>query len=348
MSRFVHRIIIAENLRMNSFKKPLAFWAFLVPALVACGGGGGGGGVGASSGASSSSSGIDPANLPDYWYVSAQEARQAVSGSQAPTRTSSQALREIGAIENAADALLASDLLRIEGPSPIPARIPLTCSGGTCTATVDGRTVSVSLDDPDEGTPYFQVVMTHNGIPIGQTFDRTDVGTSDQSDTRAYGGWLQYSAFAIEVSYFPGITSEPGTIDVLGGSYSYGSSPGTNPVSSMDRTATWRGAMVGLGYGNFHPGEPFHGEAMVTVDFTNMDLDVTFSDIVNLHSPSDTPLNGSQWTWENLQINNGAFVQGSSANRIEGRFYGPNHEEVGGIFDRNEMVGAFGARRGTQ
>lgn len=106
--------------------------------------------------------------------------------------------------------------------------------------------------------------------------------------------------------------------------------------------------MVGLGYGSFHPGEPFHGEATVTVDFTDMDLDVTFSDIVNLHSPSDTPLNGPQWTWENLSLNNGAFVQGSSVNRIEGRFYGPNHEEVGGIFDRNEMAGAFGAQRGTQ
>lgn len=59
---------------MNSLNKSLVFWAFLVPALVACGGGGG-------SSANGSPSGIDPANLPDYWYVSAFEARQAVSGS---------------------------------------------------------------------------------------------------------------------------------------------------------------------------------------------------------------------------------------------------------------------------
>lgn len=329
---------------MNSLNKSLVFWAFLVPALVACGGGGGGGG----SSANGSPSGIDPANLPDYWYVDAFEARQAVSGSQAPTRTASQALQEIRALESAADTLLASDLLRIEGPSPIPARLPLNCSGATCTATYNGVTSSVSLPDPDKDGAYIQVVMTHNGIPIGQTFNRTDVGTPDQSDIRAYGGWLEYSAFAIEVDYDPGITFEPGLIDVVGGSYSYGSSSGTNPVSSTDRTATWKGAMVGLGYGNFHPGQPFHGVAMVTVDFTDMDLDVTFSDIVNLHSPSDTPLNGPQWMWESLPLNNGAFSQGSGANRIEGRFYGPNHEEVGGIFDRNEMVGAFGARRGTQ
>ena len=328
---------------MNSFKKSLALWALLVPALVACGGGGG-----SSSGAGSSSSGINPANLPDYWYVTASEVRQAVSGSQAPTRTTSQAVSEIRAIESAADTLLVSDLLRIEGPSPIPARIPLICSGGTCTATYNGATTSVSLNDPDDDPTYTQVVMTHNGVPIAQTFSRTDAGTPDQSDIRSYGGWLEYSVFAIEVVYDPGITYEADSIDVVGGSYNYGSSSGTNPVSSTDRTATWRGAMVGLGYGNFHPGQPFHGEATVTVDFTDMDLDVTFSDIVNLHSPSDTPLNGPQWTWENLHLNSGAFAQGSSANRIEGRFYGPNHEEVGGIFDRNEMVGAFGARRGTQ
>ena len=33
------------------------------------------------------------------------------------------------------------------------------------------------------------------------------------------------------------------------------------------------------------------------------------------------------------------------SDRISGQFYGPNHEEVGGVFERNMIVGAFGAKR---
>ena len=31
--------------------------------------------------------------------------------------------------------------------------------------------------------------------------------------------------------------------------------------------------------------------------------------------------------------------------RIEGRFYGPGHEEVGGIFEYATVAGSFGAAR---
>ena len=33
------------------------------------------------------------------------------------------------------------------------------------------------------------------------------------------------------------------------------------------------------------------------------------------------------------------------ATLFEGTFYGTNHNEVGGIFDRNDILGAFGASR---
>ena len=48
-------------------------------------------------------------------------------------------------------------------------------------------------------------------------------------------------------------------------------------------------------------------------------------------------------TWENLPVRNGRFGEGFDDPTIEGRFYGPNHEEVGGIFERNQIIGAFGA-----
>ena len=34
-----------------------------------------------------------------------------------------------------------------------------------------------------------------------------------------------------------------------------------------------------------------------------------------------------------------------AASDIKATFYGPNHEEVGGVFERDNIVGAFGAKR---
>ena len=84
---------------------------------------------------------------------------------------------------------------------------------------------------------------------------------------------------------------------------------------------------------------------MVEVDFNNMDADVTFSNINELYARDS--IIGS-WTWTDIPIDNGTFSQGSGSDQIEGRFYGSSHEEVGGIFEREDVVGAFGARRGTQ
>ena len=36
---------------------------------------------------------------------------------------------------------------------------------------------------------------------------------------------------------------------------------------------------------------------------------------------------------------------GSPGNRIQGGFYGPGHAEAAGVFERADIVGAFGAKR---
>ena len=50
-------------------------------------------------------------------------------------------------------------------------------------------------------------------------------------------------------------------------------------------------------------------------------------------------------TWDGLAVTNGTFGTGSQGDSIQGRFYGPNHEEVGGIFERDHIIGAFGGGR---
>ncbi len=97
-------------------------------------------------------------------------------------------------------------------------------------------------------------------------------------------------------------------------------------------SATWRGDMVGLDDNN----RAVRGGAEITVaDFVNPLADVTL-----------TPSDRAAMRWRNLPVSGGEFAQYRRANHyIRGEFYGRNAEEAGGVFERNGIVGAFGAER---
>ena len=79
------------------------------------------------------------------------------------------------------------------------------------------------------------------------------------------------------------------------------------------------------------------GDARVTVSFADMDLDVALTGIASVESGDSY----DDMTWEGIAMRDGAF----EASTLSGRFFGPGHEEVGGVFDRDGIVGAFGAGR---
>ena len=301
--------------------------------LSACGGGGGGSG-----GSGGGSSAASLSTIP--WVVDAAAARQAISGSSAPTKTVAQAEQEIRAIEDATNETVISDILAFGSTAAV--RFPTSCSGLVCTVDVLGESHAVDLSqtpDPSNDISQLQLVMEHNGVSIGQSRERSDPGTEDQLEIRAYGGWMQYSGFSVEFSADPTVASPE---IVMGISGSYGNSSGTNPSDLSGRTATWTGAVVGADYYLSHV---IHGTATVDVDFAKSDVDVSFSELVDL---DDRTRSIADMSWSDIPVSNGKFSQGSGADQIEGQFYGPNHEEVGGIFERNQILGAFGAIRGTQ
>ena len=49
--------------------------------------------------------------------------------------------------------------------------------------------------------------------------------------------------------------------------------------------------------------------------------------------------------WEDVPIVQGGYREDGDDGRIEGRFWGSNQEEAGGVFRRNGITGAFGAKR---
>ena len=105
-----------------------------------------------------------------------------------------------------------------------------------------------------------------------------------------------------------------------------------HPNSIPRGAATWSGEMVGLDANN----RAVRGGAAISLtDFGNPRIDVRLE-------PQSYPV----MEWHGLPLQSGRFADRRTASDyIKGEFYGPNAEEVGGVFERNRIIGAFGAQR---
>ena len=97
-------------------------------------------------------------------------------------------------------------------------------------------------------------------------------------------------------------------------------------------SASWSGEMVALDAGN----KLVRGEATLEItDLQTPKVDVTLS-------PEDYP----EMTWNGIPLADGKFSYerpGSDSDYIKGELYGPEVQEAGGVFERNRLIGAFGA-----
>jgi hypothetical protein len=247
----------------------------------------------------------------------------------------------ISQIAGASDSVLVSDVIASVpvGGQMRPVRLDMSCATDSCTARFNGiELIRVSVSEFETLPPYIALQRTgvQQGVPIVKgSGEVTQIGIS--TDMTLLGGWLDHSLFAVQTE-----VATRGTINEVdvaglqaGYGYSIGNATGTNPV--LADKATWRGGMVGASVGS----GLVRGDATLTLDVGQMAMDVTFTNIHNV----DTGHSREDMTWGGLAVTNGTFGTGSQGDSIQGRFYGPNHEEVGGIFERARVVGAFGARR---
>lgn len=279
------------------------------------------------------------------------------------------ALAELQAITNISDSILVSDLVFTPAGETERLHGATSCGRTKCRTTVSGRSFLVyglnTGDDPDfEGLSSEPVVNLgefeqYRGVSLGAFRERTYQREEDEfrglpvkveidTDILSYEGWMQYSRFGVQINNITHGFVQVGQNqrDYTGQRYAVGTSMGqlseTNPV---DGNATWEGVMVGGRISETAAiGKPVRGDATLTFDFADAELDVALTNIrtlpiVQVQETYD------DMTWENLAVRDGRFGGGFDDPTIEGRFYGPNHEEVGGIFQRNRIVGAFGAQR---
>ncbi len=235
-----------------------------------------------------------------------------------------------------ADTLIIGDVVSVKGDDT-PSVSQYDCAGFKCEAAAGA--------EDDAARPLHQDLSKHVIDPdidygeateiSGVQFARYSVRQSRGDVTwnyAAYGAWLKHSAFESLVATTQGQSVTWQTAYNV----SFGDQTGQNP----DGNAEWTGLMFGSTRAR-QPFRPLRGGASLEFELATGELDVEFTDIVYMDTNEE--FTGSI-TFPGITVRNGAFSDRGTAH-ISGKFYGPNHAEVGGVFTHPLAVGAFGAKK---
>lgn len=213
----------------------------------------------------------------------------------------------------------------------------------------------------------FRFVERRRGVSLAER--RRVSGGGDTTSYRALAGWADHSFFLIKTPGIEVASEENRASANYYGAYSIGNAIDSNPDVLAGGAAAWSGMMVGIRIAE--PDGFVKGDATITVSNLqgNPDLlvDVEFRNMKDERAGADF----DDVSWGGLALKDGSFgvvpVSDGEADAsrhparrgISGRFYGPNHEEVGGLFsfrvpvagngraggDIHDVSGVFGARR---
>lgn len=319
--------------------------AFSLTLLVACGGGGGGGAAAAPTTPPTNMPGTGAAGphaLPTALITDLSAVRGHINGSTIPPTTLTSSTIQETFQDRAMDAgrLIASDALFVT-PS-----MPQGANASSRSITIGDITFRASLEDIRMGmanrfgltrfNSRYEPVMMHQGVTLAQYLAAGRIDENENFEYLSYGGWFTESAFSVDMLTVDAFAGD-GRFSIFVG-LSYGEESGSNPSGS--NSAAWNGVMVGI---TSNPNHVVQGIAEIEIDdLSNPGVDIEFNKIRNLNTGAIVTNMG----WANLTLTDGNFShQDSLSGSIEGTFYGSTHNEVGGTFNRNSIIGAFGARQ---
>ena len=201
-------------------------------------------------------------------------------------------------------------------------RPPSSCSASACAVIFQGERATIDLIDIDPDAPDVTVTdqQTRNGVQTGRAT------ADDRLKFDTFGVWGIYNTG----TPLRGSTTLQGIDVQFAFPVSLGMVSGSNPVSG---SATWTGAMAGVRIGSSSLGAEVIGDAEMTADLAAASLDLAFT---NIADPSGDPSNDIRW--QGVSMQNGSF---NGSGGLQGNFYGPDHEEAGGVFERDGIAGAF-------
>ena len=306
--------------------------------LLACGGGGS-----SSTATPSTGGGNTPQALPTALITDPVAARRGVRGSTPPTATATQAQQTFQMRAMDADTLVESDVYLTTGGT-----------GGadvsTPSITIDGNTFTFSLNsirqtfgDRFELTgisSQYEPVMVHNGVTLAQY---QAAGRNDDSDVfeyLSYGGWLANSAFSVDMLTINDDSNESSALVGI----SYGDASGSRPTGTVD--AQYDGLVVGVQKSS---GDVIQGILSILIPASSLQTSggspyitlIEFQDFVNFNGA----LRPGTMSWTGVPIATDGTFSSTTGGDIDGAFFGDGHTEVGGTFNRNGFIGAFGGAR---
>ena len=268
---------------------------------------------------------------------------RSLTGLAPPSFSDSAIIPTIDQVLASADSILVSDVAAGQGQEA--GGLPTYCDRKTICETELGGGYTLSWDVRDvrdgglDARLSYTGVGEKHGVSLAQGQGRIEFSGLPVSAT-SYGAWLDHSAFILSLERITGGTVAG--LDLSGVTVGYSQSIGNDTGTRPSGNAVWRGIMVG-GTGDITGDiDVIQGDATLVYDVGRNDLDVSFINVYNL----DTRSRFTGMRWLNLPVGtDGRFHQLTPTREIHGRFYGPGHAEVGGIFTHPEAVGAFGAKR---
>ena len=210
-----------------------------------------------------------------------------------------------------------------------------------------GGVANGSGEDPsgasDRSPGLLTTLFSGSGSEALETFDSElaalvqNASVSPSIEFAVDGGDLpggRFGVLRLSVSG-PGGDALPSTVG-----FTYGVAMTVNPLGG---TARWTGTMVGFDITDTEAGgNKVEGVAdLVVQDFSVPEIDVSFTDIRDLDLAA--PL--ADMRWDAIPLRDGAFRSAQPNSVIDGRLYGADHTHVGGVFEHDGIVGAFGAER---
>lgn len=284
---------------------------------------------------------------PAASFLPDAERARTLTGSTAPTETAEQISARVAGILGRSDSLIISTMrgsatIRRETtnpPDPLFFTFQTDCRATACSyrETETGMSGTIRLRDLEiisstRGGP----VLTRNGITLGEVVT---------NDLEAYGAWMLHSAFGVQSGrgVIGGPSRDFSIRYALAGGDPTGSLPPEEGIS-----ATWTGVMVGTPATGPAAGNILQGDATLTATFASGPrwgtLDALFTNIKDIDRLAAHTTETVRF--DDMAVgSDGRFEAGLTGDRIQGRFYGPGHVEAAGVFERSNILGAFGAKR---
>ena len=256
----------------------------------------------------------------------------ACGGSPAPS-AETRAIRDYTRIATNADHVLFTDWIEWRPGSTERERVSVDCRGETCMVG-DSQTLfanRVVTVDPEQLT----LLPDTNGISTGiENF----VGFGIEAHN--FVGWMEHSFFASSSRTFVGESHpDKGTIRM------FASSIGDATLTNPEAEATWTGFVSARDDAAGTTLDSYvTGDARISVRISDQVMaDVHLTGMVN----ATTGLQHGDLVYEDMSVVDGQFGRyHADDHRLSGVFYGPNHEEVGGIFEHPQgLLGSYGGSK---